>query len=1208
MSGFGQNVGYVDELYRRYLANPESVSEAWRDFFADYRPQAAPAAAAPDVATPSPARPEASTAGAAFPAPAAAPAAGAAARPLAGARARIAKNMDASLEIPTATSVRTISVKLLEENRRVINQHQGARAGTKVSFTHLVGWAIVRALDAHPEMNSAYESIDGAPHLLARDGVNFGIAIDTEKKGERVLLVPSIKRADTLDFPAFLAAYDALVAKGRAGTLGVDDFAGTTISLTNPGTLGTTLSVPRLMPGQGTIVGTGAIGYPAQYAGLPEETIASLGLSKVMTLTSTYDHRIIQGAQSGAFLGRVEALLLGEDGFYERIFAELGIPQQPVKRDELLTTGAAGDSRSEAIDRAAGVLQLIRAFRVRGHLSAYVDPLGSPPLHQDELELATYGLSVWDLDKRFVPGVLAGSRAARPLREILEVLRDTYCRYVGVEFMHIQELPIRRWLEERMESTRNAAPLPADLQRRILAKLNAAEAFEKFLHTAYVGQKRFSLEGAETLVPMLDALLNDAAEAGIDEAVIGMSHRGRLNILSNVVGKSFASIFREFEGDADASSVQGSGDVKYHLGATGTHETPSGRTIALTLASNPSHLEAVDPVVEGMARARQDGRGDTAHERVLPILMHGDAAFAGQGVVAETLNLSLLRGYRTGGTVHIVVNNQIGFTTGPQDARSSPYATDVARTVQAPIFHVNGDQPEHAVRVIRLALAFRAAFKRDVVVDLVCYRRWGHNEGDDPSYTHPTLYAKIESHRSVRKLYTEELLRRGDLSPEDAEHALVDYRKHLERALAEAQALRGAEGGPAAEADREAAAVSSVEGVATAVDRGRLVEILEGLDRVPGAFEIHPKLARQLARRQEQFDGDAIDWSLAEALAFGSLALEGTGVRLSGEDTGRGTFSQRHAILYDHRTGARHIPLAHLSPGQGRFQVFDSHLSEFAVLGFEYGYSVAAPRTLVLWEAQFGDFANGGQVIVDQFIASAEEKWGQASGLTLLLPHGYEGQGPEHSSARIERFLQLAACGNLRVVHPSTPAQYFHLLRAQALTSPRKPLIVFTPKSLLRHKAAVSAAANLSSEGFAAILDDRAVADPMSVRRVVLCSGKVAYDLEAFRAEASIRDAAIVRVEQLYPFPAQAIASVLARYGAATDLCWSQEEPRNMGAWSFMEDRLRGRVAPRTLRYAGRPRNASPATGSHKRHLAEQAALVREALTGAPIEAGAARS
>ncbi len=1195
MSTFGTNIGYVDELYARYLANPDSVSEAWRDFFADYRPAAGPAVPVPAAAPPGALPP---------PAPrAAVEELPTGAEPLEGAAARIAGNMEASLGIPTATSVRTIPVKLLEENRRLINGHRAAHSAPKVSFTHLIAWAVVRAVERHPAMNARYAEAGGKPFRVPGGGIHLGLAIDVERRGERVLLVPNLKDAGSLDFPSFVAAYDDLVARTRQGRLAVEDFQGTTVTLTNPGTIGTALSIPRLMSGQGTIVGTGAIGYPAQYAGTAPGTIADIGLSKVMTVTSTYDHRIIQGAESGSFLATLEALLLGEHGFYERIFRGMEVPHEPVRWSGDQGPGIAAPASSfEAVEKQARVIQLIRSYRVRGHLAAHLDPLGTEPTPQPELELSEYGFTLWDLDRRFIAGGLAGESGMSALREILEILRETYCRHVGVEFYHIPEPEVRRWLERRMERTRNAEPLSRGMQSRILEKLNAAEAFERFLHSTYVGHKRFSLEGAETLIPALDALLNDAVQEGIEEAVVGMAHRGRLNVLTNVVGKSYGAIFREFEGTVDPESREGSGDVKYHLGARGVHRAPDGRTLEIVVASNPSHLEAVDPVVEGMARARQDRLGDgLRRSKVLPVLIHGDAAFAGQGVVAETLNLSQLKGYRTGGTVHIVVNNQIGFTTGPAEARSSPYATDVAKTVRAPIFHVNGDNPEDAVRAVRLALAFRQEFRRDAVVDLVCYRRWGHSESDDPSYTHPILYAKIEKHRSVRKLYTEQLLRRGDLGPGEAEAALADFRERLDRAFEEVRLAR---------AETEAAArpeMESVEGIArphaeTAVARPMIERVIEGLDRVPEGFEVHPKLAKQLARRKEEFRGDRVDWALAEALAFGSLALEGTAVRLSGQDSGRGTFSQRHAVLYDHRTADPHVPLAHLADGQAPFQVHDSLLSEFAVLGFEYGYSVDAEQTLVLWEAQFGDFANGAQVVIDQFIAAAEEKWEQRSGLVLLLPHGYEGQGPEHSSARVERFLQLCARGNIQVAGPSNPSQYFHLLRRQVRRPERKPLVILTPKSLLRHREAVSRSADFSSGTFEEVLDDRALTDPSRVLRVALSAGKVFYDLDAYRKEAGAGETALVRIEQLYPFPAEQVASALARYPAASDVVWVQEEPRNMGAWAFMNERLPGSLAKgQALRYAGRPRSASPATGSYKRHLAEQRALVADAFAGGSI-------
>jgi 2-oxoglutarate dehydrogenase E1 component len=1183
MTDSGQNRFYIEELYDRYRADPQSVSPAWRDYFADYPPSAA---------TGEP--PPADAAAAAAP-PAAVPVEPGV-EPLRGAAARLAENMAESLAVPTATSARTIAVKVLEENRRLINQHQTTVAGPKVSLTHLIAWAVVRALERHPELNACFVQHEGRPHRIARASINLGLAVDVERRGRHALLVPNIRRAERLDFPAFVAACDERVAGARLNKLAVDAYQDTTVTLTNPGSLGTALSIPRLLAGQGAIIGAGAIGHPAEYAGVSPETISELALSKVMTVTCTYDHRIIQGAESGAFLATLEWLLQGEDRFYRRIFGELGVPHEPLRwSGDRNPQRPAHPGGTEAIAKQAGVLQLMRAYRVRGHLWADVDPLGYNPEPHPELELSHYGLTVWDLDRRFIAGGLGGSHGTLTLREILDTLRNTYCRHIGVEYMHIQDPQSRHWLQEWLERPEASAPLPRDEQMRILEKLNAAEAFETFLGTTYVGQKRFSLEGAETLIPMLDALLRAGAASGVEELVLGMAHRGRLNVVTNVVGRSHGEIFREFEGDLDPGTTHGSGDVRYHLGASGAYRDPGGRLVHVTLAPNPSHLEAVDPVVEGMVRARHDRRGDLGREKVVPLLIHGDAAFAGQGVVAETLNLSQLKGYRTGGTLHIVVNNQIGFTTGPADARSSHYPTDVAKMVRAPIFHVNGDHPEDALRVVSLALAFRQSFKRDVVIDLVCYRRWGHNEADDPSYTHPILYERIQRHRSVRKLYTDQLLRRGDIDVVTAERALEDFSRRLrevhdevrrarraapERARPELEATEGEAGEPAA---------------ATRVGRERLSHVLDGLERTPPGFAKHPKLERQLAERRRRCEEGRIDWALAEALAFGTLVLDGAPVRLSGEDSGRGTFSQRHAILYDHRSGEPYVPLAHLAPDQAPFTVFDSLLSEFAVLGFEYGYSADHPEALVAWEAQFGDFANGAQVILDQFIAGAEEKWGQTSGVVLLLPHGYEGQGPEHSSARLERFLQLAARGNLLVAQPSTPAQYFHLLRAQH--GRRKPLIVMTPKSLLRHKACISPAAELSDGRFELVLDDPHVADPAAVRRLLLCSGKVFYDLDERRTESALDDVAICRLEQIYPFPGEALARIAQRYARVEERTWVQEEPRNMGAWSYLHERLQDLGAPGSAwRYVGRPRSSSPATGSLRRHQAEQRALLDEAL------------
>jgi len=1212
MGTLGSNIGFVDELYARFRADPTQVSEAWREFFLDYRPsqpelRGAPAAGPAPVAAPA-------TAAVLASAPAledrsgtllATTPSGVHEQALTGVSLRIAENMKASLHVPTATSTRTVAVKLLEENRRVINLHQDMVGQAKVSFTYLIAWAIVRALDKHPHMNDGFIEKDGASFRLEREQVNLGLAIDVERKGERLLLVPNIKNAARLDLRAFIAAYDDVIARARSNKLVVADYQDTTVTLTNPGMIGTLMSVPRLMDGQGTILGVGNIGYPAEYAGMAPEVKTELGLSKVMTITSTYDHRVIQGAESGSFLATLDKLLLGEEDFYADIFAALGVPTEAVRwaGDQNPPAFAALGS-SEAIEKQAMVLQLIRAHRVRGHLRADLDPLHvEEERHPPELELSSYGLSVWDLDRRFITGGLAGDKGMRPLRDILDILRQTYCGHIGVEFMHIPEGDRRDWLQQRMESTRNSAPLGPEVQHRILERLNAAEAFERFLHTTYVGHKRFSLEGGETLVPMLDALLNLAAASGFTSAVLGMAHRGRLNVLANIVGKSYGSIFREFEGDPDPSSAHGSGDVKYHLGASGVHMAPGGLRLEVVLASNPSHLEAVDPVVEGMARALQDLVGDAGRERVLPILVHGDAAFAGQGVVAETLNLSELSGYTTGGTVHIIVNNRIGFTTDPKDARSSIYPTDVAKAVASPIFHVNGDRPEDALRAIALALEFRREFHHDAVVDLVCYRRWGHNEGDEPSYTNPVMYAAIEKHRSVRKVYTEQLLRRGDVSVAAAEQALVEFQRLLQAAhddvrRATAQKDPVDESRPVADSSGLKDDDGPDETVATA-SRDALLQVLRGLDTLPDGFALHPKLHKQFERRREHFAGGQIEWGFAESLAFGSLVLGGVPVRLSGQDSGRGTFSQRHAKLYDHHDGALFVPLAHLRDSQAPFAVCDSLLSEFAVLGFEYGYSVKRPEALVCWEAQFGDFANGAQVIIDQFIAASEAKWGQRAGLTLLLPHGQEGQGPEHSSARIERFLQLASGRNLRVCYPSTPASYFHLLRRQALLAEKKPLVVFTPKSMLRHPQAVSRVEDLTDGSFVTVLDDSPRAAPKTTRRVVLCAGKLYYDLAAEQRKRGVGDVALVRLEQFYPFPATRLAALLrGAYAGAAEVVWAQEEPCNMGAWPFLQERVTRLLASgQTLRYVGRPAAASAATGSHKRHLVEQETLVAEALT-----------
>ncbi len=1216
---FGPNEWLVDELYQRYLADPGSVDRAWWSFFADYRPtrgngtgplpvmreggpaetrmapppaarqSAPPAAPAPSapVAPPAPGAPadHAQPKGAATPPPA-----DAELTRLRGAAARTAQNMAASLSVPTATSVRAVPAKLLIDNRIVINNHLQRGKGGKVSFTHLIGYAIVRALRELPEMNAAYAEEDGKPELALPNHVNLGLAIDLRNKdGSRQLVVPNIKAAGEMDFRQFWTAYEDVVRKARTGKLAVADFQGTTISLTNPGTIGTEHSVPRLMPGQGCIVGVGAMEYPAAYQGASEETMARLAISKTVTLTSTYDHRIIQGAQSGDFLRIIHQLLLGDDDFYDDIFASLRIPYEPVRWVKDFPYGHEDD-----VTRSARVQELIHAYRVRGHLMADTNPLETAQRRHPDLDINQHGLTLWDLEREFATGGFGGKSRMR-LREILGVLRDSYCRTVGIEYMHIQDPEERKWIQEHVEVPQRRPG--HDEQIRILSRLNVAEAFEMFLQTKFVGQRRFSLEGAEALIPLVDAVISQAAEAHLDDAVLGMAHRGRLNVLANIVGKSYGQIFKEFEGNLDPKSTQGSGDVKYHLGAEGTFTSATGAAIRTWLVANPSHLEAGDPVTEGVVRAKQDilDKGEPGFT-VLPVLIHGDAAFAGQGVVAETLNLSQLRGYRTGGTVHIVVNNQVGFTTSPQYSRSSVYATDVARMIQAPIFHVNGDDPEAVVRVGELAFAYRQAFRKDVVIDMVCYRRRGHNEADNPSFTQPLMYDLIEAKRSVRKLYTESLIARGDITMEEAEAALRDYQQQLERAFTETKeaAERPAEPGTVLRTEPAERPVNH-RAVPTAISTDALKQIIETQLVMPADFTPHPRLKPQLDRRATMVDENAIDWATGELLAFGGLLLDGYPVRLVGQDSRRGTFGQRHAVLVDRHTGAEYTPLKRLDNGKARFFVYDSLLSEFAAMGFEYGYSVARPEALVAWEAQFGDFMNGGQTIIDEFISSGEQKWGQRSSVVLLLPHGYEGQGPDHSSARVERFLSLCAQDNMTVAMPSTPASYFHLLRWQALSGRHKPLIVFTPKSMLRLKAATSAVADFTSGSFEPLIGGPAGFDGSAVRRVVLCTGKVYYDLAERRAALKSSRTAIVRFERLYPTPSDELRAELSRYPADAELVWVQEEPSNMGAWPRMALTL-PELLNRPLSVVALPASSAPAPGSAKVHAASHRDLIETAI------------
>ncbi len=1255
---FGPNEWLVFEIYQQFLEDPQSVSPEWREFLSDYHPSmplgadgapngaspasetthsasATPATPQPAVAAASPApaapvapaarvKPAAAAAPAApqqptapqpaakapsaptAAAPAAAPAAkepaggGSAVTPLRGAAARVVTNMESSLHVPTATSVRAFPAKLLADNRIVINRHLARSSGGKVSFTHVIGYAMVRAVAANPAMNASYTEVNGKPAVVQPAHVNLGLAIDLVTPKGRQLVVASVKKADTLDFREFWVAYEDIVRRARANKLTADDFSDVTISLTNPGGIGTVHSVPRLMQGQGTIIGVGAMEYPAEYSGAAVNTLARLAISKTITLTSTYDHRIIQGAQSGEYLRRMHQLLLGEDGFYDEIFAALRVPYEPVRWVTDKPVVHEGD-----LDHNARVLELIHAYRVRGHLMADTNPLEFAIRSHPDLDIISHGLTLWDLDREFAVGGFAGQRTMS-LRDVMGVLRDSYCRRVGIEYMHIQEPDERAWIQARVERSAER-PDPAE-QLHVLERLGAAEAFESFLQTKYVGQRRFSMEGAESTIPTLDEVLDRAADAGMDEVVIGMAHRGRLNVLANIVGKSYRQIFDEFEGHLDPQTAHGSGDVKYHLGAEGEYSGRSGRTVGVSVVANPSHLEAVDPVTEGVVRAKQDilDKG-SAGFTVLPVLVHGDAAFAGQGVVAETLNLSQLRGYRTGGTIHLVINNQVGFTTSPESSRSSVYATDVARMVQAPIFHVNGDDPEACVRVAALAFEYRQAFHKDVVIDLVCYRRRGHNEMDEPSFTQPLMYDTIASKRSVRKLYTEALIGRGDITREEAEQAMKSYRAELEKAFAQTRDTSPAGTAPQPRIVTTPEEAAAAAAVSTAVTPEAVKRVIDTQVNLPDGFTPHPRLRPQIERRAQMVETGAIDWALAETLAFGTLLLDGRSVRLTGQDSRRGTFGQRHAVLVDRHTAEDHTPLrtlrhgldgTEINEGVGTFYVYDSLLSEFAAMGFEYGYAVARSDMLVLWEAQFGDFTNGAQSIIDEFITAGEAKWGQRSSLALLLPHGYEGQGPDHSSARIERFLSLCAENNMTVSAPSSPASYFHLLRRQTLSPVRRPLVVFTPKSMLRLKAATSTVEELTGGGWQPVIDDAAVANPANVHRVLLSAGKVYYDLAASRDKLDAEGrCALLRVEQLYPTPGPELATVLERYPNVTDIVWVQEEPANQGAYPHMAlniaEYLPGGIR---LRRVSRRASAAPASGSSRVHEREQRALVEAAF------------
>jgi 2-oxoglutarate dehydrogenase E1 component len=1208
---FGANSWLVEEMYAKWLANPDSVDKEWLPILEQYHQTRPQTQAIPQVVVQADAAVEKPATGSiplvarttrVEPQPTPIPAQLVSqsvsdiedatedqVNILKGMSKTLAANMDASLTIPTATSVRAIPAKLLIDNRIVINSHLTRTRGGKVSFTHIIGYAIIRALKEFPSQNVYYEEVEGKPASVTPANINFGLAIDIPKPdGTRALLVPNIKKAQKLNFVEYLAAYEDLVKRARDNKLTAEDFAGTTASLTNPGGIGTVHSVPRLTKGQGCIIGAGALDYPAEFQGMSEEHLAKLGVSKVITLTSTYDHRVIQGAGSGEFLRIINELLVGERDFYDEIFADLRIPYQPIR-------WSIDTDDAEARSKETRVQELINAYRVRGHLMADIDPLEYKQRSHPDLDVLTHGLSLWDLDRVVKTGGFGG-KPKMLLRDVLKILRDSYCRTVGIEYMHIHSPEERKWMQEQLERPYEK-PSRAQ-QLRILEKLNEAEAFETFLQTKFVGQKRFSLEGGESTIAALDAILQASADANLDEVAIGMAHRGRLNVLTNIAGKTYGQVFKEFEGNTDTKSVQGSGDVKYHLGTSGVFTSVAGNNTRVYLAANPSHLEAVNPVLEGIVRAKQDRLDKSPAEYpVLPLLIHGDAAFAGQGVVPETLNMMSLRGYRTGGTIHIVINNQVGFTTPPSMSRSTVYATDIAKGIQVPIFHVNGDDPEAVVRVAQLAFDYRQKFAKDAIIDLVCYRRRGHNEGDDPSMTQPLMYSLIEAKRSVRTLYVESLVGRGDITREEYEQSNADFQAKLENAFVEVHEATS----------RPAEIVPKPVGIGTtASDHPEIFreskiskEILDLIgdshNNLPPNFNVHPKLQQLLAKRVEMSREGGIDWGFGELIALGSLLVEGVNIRMAGQDSRRGTFVQRHAVFHDRVNGQEWMPLRNLSSNQAKFYIYDSLLSEYAAMGFEYGYSVEREDALVLWEAQFGDFANGAQTILDEFISSAEQKWNQHSSLVLLLPHGYEGQGPDHSSARIERYLQLCAENNMTVAQPSTPANHFHLLRQQAYSRPRRPLIVFTPKSMLRLKAASSTVADFTTGSFQRVIDEPRPLNKASVKKVLFCSGKVYWDLLAEAEKRNDQSTAIVRVEQLYPTPVDEIKQVYAQYPNA-ELVWVQDEPANQGPWTyiglFLPKYMNGQVA----KLVSRPASASPATGSAKSHAAEQADLIERAF------------
>ncbi|MDQ7816874.1 MAG: multifunctional oxoglutarate decarboxylase/oxoglutarate dehydrogenase thiamine pyrophosphate-binding subunit/dihydrolipoyllysine-residue succinyltransferase subunit [Melioribacteraceae bacterium] len=1199
---FGYNFGFVSDLLEKYFDDPESVSDYWKEYFehltgnnkTDNAEHTEIKSTSPKKGGSSPVvsetfdiSPDDEVI------------------PVVGVGAKIIENMTGSLSIPTATSLRTISVKLLEENRKIVNHHLKRISGRKISFTHLIAYAIVKAINKYPNINNSYGDVNNKPSFIKKRYINLGIAVDIERKdGTRSLIVPNIKRAELMNFEEFINAYDELINKAKNGKLEPADFQNSTLTLTNPGGIGTVSSIPRLMNGQGCIIAVGAIDYPAEFKAMHESALASFGIGKVMNITSTYDHRIIQGAESGGFLAYVDKLLLGEENFYNSVFNDLNIPQKSVGWDlDTLSKRFSNIDNIEEIEKQARIVLLINMFRVRGHLIADINPLHPPKSFHQELDPSNHGFTIWDYDRHFITGNLQGKQTGT-LREILDILHQTYCEKIGIEYMHIQNPEEKLWLQTKMEPIKNKPDFSNELKKRTMEKLVISEAFEHFLHTKFIGHKRFSLEGSETLIPVLDYLLNLANEENVKEVFLGMAHRGRLNVLSNIIGKSYTNIFSEFEDELDPETPQGTGDVKYHLGATGNYKTMNDKGIKVSVASNPSHLEWVNPVVEGIIRAKQSRNNDTEKNQFMPLLIHGDAAFAGQGVVAETLNLSQLKGYGTGGTIHIIINNQIGFTTSPENARSSPYATDVAKMVQSPIFHVNGDDPESSLWVTHLAFEYRQRFNKDVVIDLFGYRRHGHNEGDDPIYTQPLMYKKIKEHPSVKEIYQDKLIKSKVMTEKEIDAMDKNIYDLLEKALKDTK-KKSEKFRP----DRPLAYSieyykSFPKKSETKVSMDDLKKVVKGITKFPDNFNLNLKLQKHIAKRKEFLTGNArIDWAFAESLAFGTLLLEKIPIRLSGQDSARGTFSQRHLIFTDSNTEEEINPHNLIEEGQAKIEALDSLLSEAAVLGYEFGYSVADPLALVIWEAQFGDFANSAQVIIDNFIVGSYTKWQLPNNLVMLLPHGQEGQGPEHSSARLERFLILCAENNMYVCNPTTPAQYFHLLRRQVHQNIshengpiERPLIVLTPKSLLRLPAARSSIIDFTEGEFEEIIDNDSV-DKSNIQKIILTSGKIYYDLKNYRELNKVADAAIIRIEQYYPFNDNLLKEILVNYKNANTIKWVQEEPKNMGAWNFLFPRFLDLISSKfKVEFVGRQESPSPASGSSRKHLITQEEIIKKAF------------